>query len=126
MLSRLIFIIPICFMIGFFVVNFVASQLTSLRRNDVGNGDHGKYKHEDDQESAFQDNPDHLFNWYDVLGVSKEASISDIQQAYRFKMSQYHPDKVSQMGPEIRAVAEKKSKEVNLAYQRALKDARGN
>ena len=32
-------------------------------------------------------------------------------------ISQYHPDKVAQMGEEIRAVANAKSREINAAYE---------
>jgi DnaJ-domain-containing protein 1 len=32
-------------------------------------------------------------------------------------MTEYHPDKVASLGPELRALAEKKSKEINAAYE---------
>jgi len=31
-------------------------------------------------------------NFYDVLGVSSDASTEDIKQAYRSKATEYHPD----------------------------------
>jgi DnaJ-domain-containing protein 1 len=34
-------------------------------------------------------------------------------------MSQYHPDKVATLGPEIRALAEQRAKELNAAYAEA-------
>lgn len=58
--------------------------------------------------------------WHDVLGVRASATRDEVSRAYKSKISQYHPDKVAQMGPEIREVAELKSKEINDAYRTAL------
>ncbi len=59
--------------------------------------------------------------WHQVLGVSPKATRSEIAGAYRALISQYHPDKVTRLGPEIRAVAERKSAEINRAYEQALR-----
>ena len=60
------------------------------------------------------------FAWNVVLDVDEGANRAAITAAYRQRISQYHPDKVSQMGPEIRALAEQKSKEINAAYEAGL------
>ncbi len=52
-----------------------------------------------------------MSNYYDVLGVSKDASEKDIRQAYRRLARQYHPD-VNKND----AAAEDKFKEINEAY----------
>ena len=49
--------------------------------------------------------------WYEVLGISRNATHADVAAAYRARISEYHPDKVAKMGAEIRAVAERKSKQ---------------
>ncbi len=59
--------------------------------------------------------------WWSVLDVLPTATRDEIALAYKRKISQYHPDKVAQMGEEIRAVAERKSKEVNAAYEEATR-----
>lgn len=59
--------------------------------------------------------------WYIVLGVSQQASREQIVAAYKRNISQYHPDKVTKMGADIRALAEKRSKEINGAYEAAMK-----
>ncbi|MBS0388440.1 MAG: J domain-containing protein [Proteobacteria bacterium] len=59
--------------------------------------------------------------WHRVLGVSAQATRAEIASAYRALISQYHPDKVTRLGPEIRAVAERKSAEINRAYEQALR-----
>jgi hypothetical protein len=59
-------------------------------------------------------------SWFVVLGVSEDAGLEEIERAYRAKISQYHPDKVAQMGEDIRQLAEAKSKDINVAYETAL------
>jgi uncharacterized membrane-anchored protein len=61
----------------------------------------------------------HKRNWWEVLGVSASATDDEISSAYKQAIRQYHPDKVATLGPEIRAVAETKSKEINEAYRAA-------
>jgi len=55
---------------------------------------------------------------YAVLGVTADASESEIKGAYRKLMIENHPDKVASKGlPEsMRAVAEARSREINAAY----------
>lgn len=35
-------------------------------------------------------------DYYKILGVDENASVSDLKQAYRSKLKQYHPDKIEQ------------------------------
>jgi DnaJ-domain-containing protein 1 len=67
--------------------------------------------------------PPNLFQrqppWHDVLGVSPDATHDQIVSAYRARMSEYHPDKVASLGPDIRALAEQRAKEINAAYAEA-------
>ena len=51
-------------------------------------------------------------DYYEVLGVSKDASEADIKKAFRKLAVKYHPDK-NRDNPEE---AEKKFKEINEAY----------
>ncbi len=55
-------------------------------------------------------------DYYDVLGVSRDASSEDIKKAFRNLAFQYHPDRNRDDG------AEEKFKEVNEAYE-VLSDA---
>lgn len=59
--------------------------------------------------------------WHEVLGVPETADMAQIEHAYRVKISQYHPDKVAQLGEDIRQLAEAKSKEINAAYEAAVR-----
>lgn len=59
--------------------------------------------------------------WFEVLEIPESASTEQITAAYKKKISENHPDKVAQMGEEIRALAELRSKQINAAYDYALK-----
>lgn len=59
-------------------------------------------------------------SWFRILEVSESASREQIVTAYKQKIRQYHPDKVAQMGAEIRELAEFKSKQINTAYDYAI------
>jgi DnaJ like chaperone protein len=61
---------------------------------------------------------DRLADAYTALGISPEASPTEIKRAYRKLISQNHPDKLAARGlPEsMRAVAEERSRELNAAY----------
>ena len=53
-------------------------------------------------------------DYYDVLGVARTASESDIKKAYRKAAREHHPDMVAK---EDKDAAEKRFKEINEAYQ---------
>lgn len=53
----------------------------------------------------------------EILGVADTASLEEIEKAYRSLASQYHPDKVEHLGPELRAVAHEKMIQLTAAYK---------
>jgi DnaJ-domain-containing protein 1 len=57
--------------------------------------------------------------WWEVLAVSQNASLEEINQHYRDAMRTHHPDKLTGMAPEIIALAERRTKELNAAYSEA-------
>jgi DnaJ-class molecular chaperone with C-terminal Zn finger domain len=52
--------------------------------------------------------------------VPANASLEEIKLAYRRRIAEYHPDKTSGLGDELRALAEEKSKIINAAYDEAM------
>jgi len=53
----------------------------------------------------------------EILGLIGRPAPAEIRSAYRKRMSQYHPDKVSKLGPKIQALAEQESKAINAAME---------
>jgi DnaJ-domain-containing protein 1 len=63
-------------------------------------------------------------SWFEVLGLSPAATVEEVREAYRTKIKQNHPDRVQDMAPPIRSLAEAETKKLNVAYQEALSAAR--
>lgn len=59
--------------------------------------------------------------WYEVLQVPVYASLDDVKLAYRRSIAEYHPDRTGNLAPELRELAEARSKEINVAYAAALR-----
>lgn len=57
-----------------------------------------------------------MADYYETLGISKNASADDIKSAYRKMAKKYHPDVFATAGEAQKAEAEKKFKEVQHAY----------
>ena len=53
---------------------------------------------------------------HEILGVSADAPWEKIQAAYKEKIKQYHPDKVSHLGAEFAHLANEKFLEIQKAY----------
>ena len=52
-----------------------------------------------------------------ILGLKGKVTRSEISEKYRQLAKQYHPDRVADLGPELKQLAEKKMKEINQAYE---------
>ena len=56
---------------------------------------------------------------YEVLGVTKGASMDAIKKAYRGRLKKFHPDIVEnlKLGPEYKEMFEEKTRDIHKAYQ---------
>lgn len=55
---------------------------------------------------------------YKVLGVAPDASSDEIRRAYLKLANKYHPDKVEHLGEEFKALAHRRFKEIQAAYEK--------
>lgn len=62
-------------------------------------------------------------NPYEVLGVSRNASLDEIKKAYRELSRKYHPD--SYVGNPLSSLAEEKFEQVQEAYDAIMKEKNG-
>jgi len=123
-----IVVIVIGLIVGYCLVNYLMSRGTSSGANatrapDADNGrgsgwsDAGPEAHR--ATAAAAPGP----RWFEVLGVAESADRQELERAYRFNVSQYHPDKVARLGEDIRRLAEERSKAINAAYDEGLRRA---
>lgn len=61
---------------------------------------------------------------YKVFGVSPDASDDEVKKAYRRLSLEHHPDRVANLGEDVRKAAEKKFQEINAAKE-IIWNARG-
>jgi DnaJ-domain-containing protein 1 len=105
-----------CGVAGFWLVSFVIDAFRSRTQaaheppNDFVN-EGSRSGHEPPREPM----------WFEVLGVQPTASVAEIKEAYRERARQYHPDRVQGLGQEFQEIAERRMKQLNLAYQWALR-----
>jgi DnaJ-domain-containing protein 1 len=71
-------------------------------------------------EPADSDKPYAMGDCFAVLGVAESASIEEVRKAYKKLMRQTHPDRVYDLSPALRKLAESETKTINAAYRQAL------
>ena len=110
-LSKQEIFIVICAL--FFGFGLVRVMLTT-KEEDEASDSFGKHPYDFAEEKKSDE-------WFEILEVVPSASLEQIKSAYKMKISQYHPDKVSSLGPEFTPIAEKKTKQINAAYEEAVR-----
>ncbi len=97
----------------------IFSNLFNSSKNQTSN-DYQTYK------STNKSRRDQYYNGikqdpYEILGINKNATKEEIQAAYKHKVKQYHPDKVSHLGEELQKIANEKFIEIKNAYDLLMK-----
>lgn len=121
-------VIAVFGVLGYLLVGSTLNWLEEKKKVREKNGTSGNVDSNRDPASFRRDAgdsadaaPSAISSWYEILDVSEFATVEQIKSAYRQKISQYHPDKVAGMALEIRDLAEARSRDINAAYDRALK-----
>lgn len=99
------------------VVAEAASVSAKTRRNDNGGGGGGGDGR--DPQGPRPSGPavgTEAF-YAQVLGLNGKCTKEEIKSAYRKLIAEYHPDKVSHLGTELRELASTKAKALNGAYE---------
>jgi len=60
--------------------------------------------------------------YYEILGLTRGATKSQVKKAYRNLALKHHPDRVSHLGEEYQKIAEEKFKEISAAQEIILKE----
>lgn len=61
-------------------------------------------------------------SWASILGVTEEAGMKEIREAYISLMKENHPDKVAQLSEFQKKASEDKATEITIAYNFAKKN----
>jgi DnaJ like chaperone protein len=63
--------------------------------------------------------------YYEILGLTRGATLAELKKSYRNLALKHHPDRVGHLGEEYRHIAEKDFKKISEAYQVLLKELAG-
>lgn len=101
-----------------FLIKSVQDKSTGIPEQNGPFQDHAQ----SDSNSGGQTKEERMesFAWHEVLEISPMATHQEIRDAYRRKISMYHPDKVAGLAPEFAQIAEKKTQDLNRAYEQAI------
>ncbi|GGY30005.1 J domain-containing protein [Paludibacterium paludis] len=115
----------VCLFIGYWVVARYCFGSVEPKPAPGGLSGHERNRREEcSAEECEEDLP--ATAWHKVLNVDRNADVREIRRAYQTLISQYHPDKVDALGPEVRQLCERKTKAINAAYDRAMAEREGN
>ena len=98
-----------------------ALQRDAERRREQVEQEREARRHKWQREEAVRRASGTNTGWWNVLELSPNASKDEIVRSYRHKIQQYHPDRVSGLGPELIELAESRTKTLNAAYAQAIR-----
>ncbi len=93
-------------------LNIKEKSKSSSYNTNPNNGNHRNTN----TNTSNQTSPFTLNDAYSILEINSNSDIDSIKTAYKTKIKEYHPDKVQTMGKEIQEIANRKTKEINDAY----------
>ena len=97
-------------------------KILAQRKCAAGQSTKNYHRNDESQESRRKrsqseaENSSHDLRFAQVLGLSGKVTREDVKKRWRELTVQYHPDKVSHLGPKLQEVAEREMKAINEAY----------
>ena len=91
-------------------------QFEDLNRSQKNSGSKSNFDSGKKQSNPASNQQFNLQLACSILQVKQNSSIEEIKEAYKKRMKEYHPDRVASLGAELKELAEKKSKDINEAY----------
>lgn len=112
----------VAFAIGYFVVSRVIDSIrgrSHSESNPTGGARAAGYQSESTAKirTMSQTYEDPEIRYARVLALRLPVTAPEIRERYRVLIAQHHPDKVGHLGPELREVAERKTREILEAYE---------
>ena len=86
-------------------------------RSSYQNSYQNNYQHNNTSDNSQKTESKGIEYHYSVLGVSSSATDAEVKKAYRDMVRKFHPDMVSTQGENAQRMAERKTQELNEAYQ---------
>lgn len=111
-------ILSIPFLLIGFIFSLFDSEKSDRKPSSRSNDDHSSRSGSSDSQNSFDTSipKSGEESHAEVLGLGGNRSITNIKSCYKKRMKEYHPDKVANLGPKFRELAETEAKKINAAY----------
>jgi hypothetical protein len=128
--------VVLAFIVGYWVISFLItlirnrSQKSSFtdsttgtahrEESDFGQRDEGPKRAYEERRQSYSRTTNQEANneiyYGKILGLRGRITIEEVRRQYLVLAAQYHPDKVTHLGPKLRVLAEEEMKALNDAY----------
>ena len=100
---------------------YIKSEEDELKKiiDDLNNKSEEKKESKNENSSNNQNYYNDRLNFADackILQIDGNSTVEQIKTAYKDRIKEYHPDRVSGLGEEIQKVARQKTQQINEAY----------
>lgn len=95
------------------VVRLLEESVTESDRKRQWQGEQAAHRQSAEAEDEDED------EWWTVLEVSPDASLDEIERSRRRLAKRCHPDRVQDLAPYFNELAERLTKKLNAAYEKA-------
>jgi hypothetical protein len=108
----------VAFAVGYLIISWIFNRLRLTSSTSSTNSHaHTSPDNPDGHSQTTAPYEDPEVRYARVLGLPTAFSGPEIKQRYRTLMASYHRDKVAHLGPELRQMADQKTREIIEAYE---------